>query len=269
MDLNGGLERKLMDLKRRIGERRSLLVSYSGGVDSSLLARLTHDVLGERAMAVILDSETYPRGELEKAVALAEAIGLRLRVERFSILDDRDFALNPATRCYICKKKGIAILRRVALEEGIDCIADGVNADDLDDYRPGIAACSEEGIWHPFIDSGLTKKDIRSLARDLGLPVWDKPSSACLASRIPYNERITEEGLRMVEEGEDYLKGLGFGQLRVRMQGRTARIELEDRDMERALLQREEIALKLKGIGFEYVTLDLEGYRSGSSNEVL
>ncbi len=263
------LDDKLEDLKSRIREKGKLLISYSGGVDSSLLARLANDVLGDGAMAVILASEIYPRSELEEAVSLAGSIGIRLRVERFSILEDEAFAQNSANRCYICKKKSIEILKMVAEEEGIGCIADGVNTDDLDDYRPGIAACSEEGIWHPFLDSGINKKDIRSLARDLGLPVWDKPSSACLASRIPYNERITGEGLRMVEEGEDYLKSLGFGQLRVRTQGRTARIELDGEEMERALLQREEIVKRLKSIGFEYVGLDLEGYRRGSSNEVL
>jgi len=259
----------LSDLKDRIRDKGRLLISYSGGVDSSLLARVAHDVLGEGAVAVILDSETYPRRELEEAVALAESLGLNLRVEKFSILDDQSFSQNPANRCYICKKKSIKILKRVALEEDIACIADGVNADDLDDYRPGIAACSEEGIWHPFVDSKITKKDIRSLAWDLELPVWNRPSSACLASRIPYYDRITREGLRMVEEGEEYLKSLGFGQLRVRMQGRTARIELEEQELEKALIQREEIVKRLKSIGFEYVSLDLEGYRSGSLNEVL
>mgnify|MGYP003614506516 FL=1 len=260
---------KLKDLKDRIREKERLLISYSGGVDSSLLAKLAHDVLGEGAVAVILDSEIYPRSELEEAVAMAESLGLELRVERFSILDDQAFSQNPSTRCYICKKRSSAILKRVAQKEGMSCIADGVNADDLDDYRPGIAACSEEGIWHPFVDSGITKKDIRTLAQDMGLPVWDKPSSACLASRIPYNERITREGLRMVEEGEEYLKSLGFGQLRVRSQGKTARIELEEQELERALACRQEIVMRLKCIGFEYVTLDLEGYRSGSLNEVL
>ena len=263
------LDDKLKDLKDRIREKGRLLISYSGGVDSSLLAKLAHDVLGEGAVAVILDSEIYPRSELEEAVALAESLGLELRVERFSILDDQAFSQNPSTRCYICKKSSSAILKRVAQKEGMSCIADGVNADDLDDYRPGIAACSEEGIWHPFVDSGITKKDIRTLAQDMGLPVWDKPSSACLASRIPYNERITREGLRMVEEGEEYLKSLGFGQLRVRSQGKTARIELEEQELERALACRQEIVMRLKCIGFEYVTLDLEGYRSGSLNEVL
>ena len=263
------LDDKLRDLKDRIRDKGKLLISYSGGVDSSLLAKLAHDVLGNGALAVILDCETYPRSELEEAVALAESFGLNLRVERFTILDDQAFVHNPANRCYICKKRSIAILKRVARKEGIGCIADGVNVDDLDDYRPGIAACSEEGIWHPFVDSGISKKDIRSLAQDLGLPVWDRPSSACLASRIPYNERITGEGLRIVEEGEEYLRSLGFGQLRVRLQGKTARIELEEQEMERALACRQEIVMRLKGIGFEYVTLDLEGYRSGSLNEVL
>lgn len=263
------LDDKLRDLKERIRETGRILISYSGGVDSSLLARVAHDVLGERAMAVILDCETYPRSELEQAVALAESLGLELRVVRFSILDDEAFAQNPTNRCYICKKRSSAILKRVAQKEGIGCIADGVNADDLDDYRPGIAACNEEGIWHPFVDSGITKKDIRTLAQDMGLLVWDRPSSACLASRIPYNDKITREGLRMVEEGEDYLKSLGFRQLRVRMQERTARIELEEQELEKAVFQREEIVKRLKSIGFEYVTLDLEGYRSGSLNEVL
>lgn len=263
------LDDRLAHLEGRIRDKGKLLISYSGGVDSSLLAKLAHDVLGEGAMAVILDSETCSRGELEEAIDLAKILGLVLRVEKFSILEDEAFAQNPANRCYICKKKSSAILKRVAQNEGIGCIADGVNADDLGDYRPGIAACSEEGIWHPFVDSGITKKDIRSLARELGLPVWDKPSSACLASRIPYNERITGKSLRMVEEGEEYLKSLGFGQLRVRMQGRTARIELEEQEIERALLRRREIVKRLKCIGFGYVTLDLEGYRSGSLNEVL
>ncbi len=263
------LDDKLKDLKDRIREKGRLLISYSGGVDSSLLAKLAHDVLGEGAVAVILDSEAYSRSELEEAVALAESLGLELRVERFYILNDEAFSQNPATRCYFCKKRSSAILKRVARKEGISCIADGVNADDLDDYRPGIAACREEGIWHPFVDSGISKKDIRSLAQGLGLPVWDKPSSACLASRIPYNERITREGLRMVEEGEEYLKSLGFGQLRVRSQGKMARIELEEQELEKALACRQEIVIRLKGIGFKYITLDLEGYRIGSLNEVL
>lgn len=263
------LDDKLNDLKEKIKEKRKLLISYSGGVDSSLLAKVAHDVLGEGALAVILESETYSRSELEGAVDLAESLGLKLRAERFLILEDEDFVQNPALRCYICKKRSSAILWRIAREEGIGFIADGVNLDDIKDYRPGIRAYNEKGIWHPFVDSEISKDDIRALAQKLGLAVWDKPSSACLASRIPYGERITKESLRMVEKAEEYLKSLGFGQLRVRAQGKTARIELEEKEMERVLFSRGEIVLRLKKIGFEYVTLDLEGYRSGSLNEVL
>jgi uncharacterized protein len=188
---------------------------------------------------------------------------------KFSILTDDEFTQNPATRCYICKKKSAAVLKNIARENGIKCIADGVNLSDCQDFRPGIQACNEEGIWHPFVESGITKEDIRTLAHSLGLAIWDKPSSACLSSRIPYGERITEGNLGMVEEAEEYLKRLGFGQLRVRAHGRTARIELLKSDAQRALNKRDEIVLRLKGIGFKYVTLDLEGFRTGSMNEVL
>jgi uncharacterized protein len=190
-------------------------------------------------------------------------------VAKFSILEDDEFAKNPVIRCYICKKKSAAVLKNIARENGIKCIADGVNLSDYKDFRPGIQACNEEGIWHPFVESGITKEDIRSLAHGLGLAIWDKPSSACLSSRIPYGERITEGNLGMVEEAEEYLESLGFRQLRVRTHGQTARIELLKSDAQRALNKRDEIVLRLKGIGFKYVTLDLEGFRTGSMNEVL
>jgi uncharacterized protein len=261
---------KLEDLKKRIAEKGKLLVAYSGGVDSSLLAKVAHDVLGDKALAVILNNETMPRGELENAKELAASLGLNYRVAEFSILREEPFLHNPVTRCYICKKKSAAVLKGIAAEEeGISCIADGVNLSDYGDYRPGIAACDEEGIWHPFVDAAITKEDIRSLAHGLGLPIWNKPSSACLASRIPYGEPITPELLAMVEEAEEYLKSLGFLQLRVRSHGRVARIELLKQDMARALNCRDEIARVLKTIGFDYVALDLEGFRSGSMNEVL
>ncbi len=260
---------KLEDLKTRIAEKGKLLVAYSGGVDSSLLAKVAHDVLGDKALAVILDSEAMPRGELENAKELAASLGLNYRVAEFSILREEPFLHNPVTRCYICKKKSAAVLKSIAAEEGISCIADGVNLSDYRDYRPGIAACDEEGIWHPFVDAAITKEDIRAMAHGLGLPVWNKPSSACLASRIPYGEPITPENLRMVEEAEEYLKSLGFLQLRVRSHGRVARIELLKQDMARAIDCRDEIAKMLKTIGFDYVALDLEGFRSGSMNEVL
>jgi uncharacterized protein len=260
---------KLEDLKKRIAEKGKLLVAYSGGVDSSLLAKVANDVLEGEALAVILDSIVMPRSELVQATALAASLGLNYRIVEFSILGEEQFLQNPATRCYICKKKSAALLKSIAAKQGISCIADGVNLSDYRDYRPGIAACDEEGIWHPFVDAAITKEDIRSLAQSLGLPVWNKPSSACLASRIAYGEPITEEILRMVEGAEEYLKSRGFGQLRVRAHGRIARIELIKQDMARAIGGRDEIAKKLKAIGFDYVTLDLEGFRSGSMNEVL
>lgn len=260
---------KLVDLKNGIAGKGKLLVAYSGGVDSSLLAKVANDVLGDSALAVVLDSETLARCELEQARELAESLGLNYVVAKFSILTDEDFTQNPANRCYICKKKSVDLLKSIAREKGINCIADGVNLSDYMDYRPGIKACDEEGIWHPFVESGITKEDIRSLAQSLGLANWNKPSSACLSSRIPYGERITEGNLGMVEEAEEYLRRSGFGQLRVRAHGQLARIELPQLDAEKALNCRDEIARKLKSIGFKYVTLDLEGFRTGSMNEVL
>lgn len=260
---------KLEELKEKIRERQGLVVSYSGGVDSTLLALLAREALGDRALAVILDSETLSRRELEQAVALAERMGLNFRVAKHNILQQKPFRDNPLNRCYICKKSAITILKSIAAEEGISCIADGLNRDDCLEWRPGTAACDEEGIWHPFVEACMGKEDIRALARDLGLPVWNKPSSACLASRIPYNQPLTRQTLLMVEGGEDLLKSLGFGQLRVRADGKGARIELEKQEMERALKMGEDIACKLKGLGFSYVSLDMEGYRSGSMDEVL
>jgi len=260
---------KREELKDKIREKQRLVISYSGGVDSSLLALLAREALGDSALAVILDSETLPRRELEQALALAEHMGLNFRIARHNILQQEPFRENPPNRCYICKKSAIALLKSIAAAEGISCIADGLNRDDCREWRPGTAACDEEGIWHPFVEAGMSKEDIRALARDLGLSVWNKPSSACLVSRIPYSQPLTRQTLGMVEAAEDLLKSLGFGQLRVRAEGAGARIELEKDDMERALKMGEDIACKLKGLGFSYVSLDLEGYRSGSMDEVL
>jgi uncharacterized protein len=260
---------KLEDLKKRIAEKGKLLVAYSGGVDSSLLSKVAHDVLGGNALAVILDSRIIPRSEIESARDQAKILELNYLIAEFSILEEEQFCNNPVTRCYICKKKAAALLKSIAGEEGIGCIADGVNLSDFRDYRPGIAACDEEGIWHPFADAAITKEDIRALAHNLGLAVWNKPSAACLTSRIPYGQRITPESLRMVEEAEEYLRSLGFLQLRVRSHGRMARIELQEQDMARAMNCRHKIAKTLKATGFDYVALDLEGFRSGSMDEGL
>lgn len=260
---------KLTDIRRKIAEKEKLLVAYSGGVDSSLLAKIARDVLGDNSLCIILDSETLPRSELRYAEELARSLGLNYEVVRCTSLAKEEFVRNPPNRCYYCKKASFALLKIMATERGIACIADGMNLSDYDDYRPGIAACNEMGIWHPFVDAGISKGDIREIAQNIGLPFWDKPSSACLSSRIPYGEKITIEKLKMVELAEDFLKGLGFLQVRVRTHGKLARVELIGKDIGNALYSREEISKELKSIGFLYVTIDLDGFRSGSMNEVL
>jgi uncharacterized protein len=260
---------KLANIKSKIAEKGKLVVAYSGGVDSSLLAKIANDVLGEDALCVIIDSETLPRSELDYATELAKSLGLNYKVIRMHFLPVEEFVQNRPDRCYFCKKKLFIMLKYLANERGIACIADGMNLSDYDDYRPGIAACKEMGIWHPFVDAGISKEDIREIALSMKLIFWNKPSSACLSSRIPYGERITIENLKMVELAEDFLKSLGFGQLRVRAHGSLARIELSDNDLEKALLHRNEISKELKSIGFSYVSLDMNGFRTGSMNEVL
>lgn len=256
-------------LKRRIADKGKLLVAYSGGVDSSLLAKAARDVLGKDALCIILDSVAMPRSELEYAEELAGSLQLNCKTAEFPLPKDEEFVENTARRCYFCRKASARLLKYIAAEQKIGCIADGVNLSDYQDFRPGIEAGDEEGIWHPFVEARMTKEDIRQVSRNLGLPFWNKPSSACLASRIPYGEEITPDKLEMVEEAEDHLRALGFFQLRVRAHGRMARIELPKEDIQRALGIREDITRKLKEIGFQYVTLDLEGFRSGSMNEVL
>jgi uncharacterized protein len=238
-------------------------------VDSSLLAKVAGDVLGENALCVILDSETMPRSELENAKRLARSLGINYRVARYSIFRDPDFIKNPPNRCYLCKKESAKMLKIVAAEKGISCIADGINLSDCGDYRPGILASNEEGIWHPFMDSGLFKEDIREIAKQMRLHIWSKPSSACLASRIPYGDEITGDNLTMVEKAEDHLRGLGLRQVRVRVHGRVARIEVLEEDMDTVLRSKDKILKELKDAGFKYVALDLQGFRSGSMNEGL
>lgn len=260
---------KLQELKKKLAEKEKILISFSGGVDSGLLAKVAGDVLGDNAVCVILDSETMPKSELEKAEELARSFSIKCLVAEYSIINDPDFTKNPPSRCYSCKKTSARTLKIVAAEKGITCIADGVNLSDSGDYRPGILASNEEGIWHPFVEVGISKEDIRTLAKQMGLPFWNKPSSACLASRIPYGDRITGANLAMVETAEDHLKSLGLKQVRVRVHGSVARIEVPEDEMEKVLHSKERITEGLKNAGFKYIALDLQGFRSGSMNEVL
>lgn len=262
-------QKKYQELKRIIAGQGSMLVAYSGGVDSTLLAAIARDVLGEKSACVLLDSPVVPRAAVAQAKDIAGKLGLDLAIITVPHLEHEEFCKNPAERCYFCKKISAGFLRQRAHELRLACIADGINVSDMGEHRPGLRASTEEGILHPFIEAGITKADIREIARELGLPVWQKPSAACLSSRIPYGDEITAEKLKQIEDAEAYLAGLGIGQLRVRLHGNVARIEVHKEDMGKILDQQSAVAEKLRSLGFSYVTLDLEGYRSGSMDEVL
>jgi uncharacterized protein len=218
---------------------------------------------------VLLDSPVVPRIAVAEALQIAEEFGLRLEIIPVHVMDDERFQKNPAERCYWCKKKSAKVLkgRKEALHYA--CIADGINVSDEGEHRPGLMASTEEGIIHPFLEAGITKADIREIAQAYGLQFWNKPSAACLSSRIPYGDEITHKKLTMIEEAETFLNTRGFNQCRVRMHGDIARIEVMDDDMQKLLDNREDLVKTLRSIGFSYISLDLTGYRSGSMDEVL
>jgi uncharacterized protein len=263
------IERKWDRLKGLLQEMQCAVVAYSGGVDSSLLLKAAAGVIGPNIVAVTADSETYPTGELAEAKDFARSLGVTHRILRTSELQSEEFAANPPERCYFCKKELFGKLKQIAETEGIPFVLDGSNTDDLKDYRPGGRAAAEFGVRSPLREAGFSKSDVRACARLLNLPVWDKPSLACLSSRIPYGTRITSELLKTIQAAEDHLHVLGFRQVRVRHHGDTARIEIDEEDFPKLLAADAtgKVVAELKRLGYTYVCLDLEGYRTGSMNE--
>jgi pyridinium-3,5-biscarboxylic acid mononucleotide sulfurtransferase len=259
----------LSRLTDAIASRDSMLVAFSGGVDSTVLAVVAHRVLGTRMLAVLAESDTYPAPEIASARALAHALRLPHAEIHTDEMNDPRFAENTPDRCYYCKRDLLEALQSVASERGLEVVADGTNLDDLTDHRPGRRAAAELGVVSPIAEAGLTKADVRAVARLLELPNAEKPSMACLASRFPYGDRIDTEGLARVGRAEDHLRSLGLQQFRVRAHGPVARVEVAPGELEDAWRVREMIVAAVKEVGFAYVALDLEGYRTGALNEVL
>jgi len=263
------LEEKLESLKEILRSLESVVIAYSGGVDSTFLSKVAFDVLGDNVLAITVKAEIHPQWESEEAEEIARKIGIRHETIELSALDIPEFPDNPVNRCYYCKKELLTKLKEIARDRGFDHVVEGANYDDLDDFRPGMQAVDETGVRSPLKEAKLTKAEIRELSKRLDLPTWNKPSFACLASRFPYGTKITNEKLAAVDEAEMFLRNLDIRQLRVRHHNQIARIEIPETDMDTLLQNREQIVKKLKELGYTYVTMDLQGYRTGSLNEPL
>jgi pyridinium-3,5-biscarboxylic acid mononucleotide sulfurtransferase len=265
------VELKLMQLRNLFGEMDRALIAYSGGIDSTLVAKIAYDVLGDRALAVTAKSPSLLPEELADAIEQAATIGIAHQVVETHELDNPNYASNPVNRCYFCKSELHDTLKPIALKFGYPFVIDGVNADDLQDYRPGIQAARERGVRSPLAELGVTKLEVREIAKSIGLPWWNKPAQPCLSSRFPYGEEITIPKLNRVGRAEIYLRRLGYDRVRVRSTGDTAKIELPAELIQQFIATNNlaELVSVFQSFGFIYVTLDLEGYRSGKLNQVL
>ena len=265
------LEAKFDHLRAIFAPMPTVLVAFSGGVDSTFVLKVAHEVLGDRVLALTTTSPTMPDQDRRSALAMATKIGARHLVIESNELEIPGYAGNPLNRCYLCKHNLFTVCEAKAGELAIDTIVDGLNLDDLHDYRPGIKAASELRVRHPLVEAELSKLEIRELSRRLDLSTWDRPASPCLSSRFPYGTTITEEALRKVERGEEFLHALGFAVARVRYHGDVARLEVEAAELPRLLGPeiRDQVDRELRTLGFRFVTVDLKGFRSGSLNEGL
>lgn len=262
---------KLAKLKAYLQSLGSLVVAYSGGVDSTFLLKVAHEVLGDKVLAVTARSASFPQREFQEAQDFVRQNGIRHLSVESEELEVEGFAANPLNRCYLCKKQLFEKIKAIAAEHDLRFVAEGSNMDDNGDYRPGLQAVAELGVVSPLREAGLAKQEIRELSQMMGLPTWNKPSFACLASRFPYGESITREKLAMVDQAEQFLLDRGFTQVRVRHHGTVARIEIRPEEFARLLepAQSRAVYEAFKQIGFNYVALDLQGYRTGSMNEGL
>ena len=262
---------KLNELRKIIGELGSLAVGFSGGADSALLLAVAHEVLGERSLAVTAADASVPKREISEAKKFCKDRGIRHIMINTDPLSEESYRNNSSDRCYFCKRGIFSEIIKTAKENGIEYVAEGSNMDDLGDYRPGLKAIAELNVKSPLRDAGLNKSDIRMISKAMGLPTWNKPAYACLASRFVYGEQITEEKLHMIDRAEQFLIGLGFYEERVRMHGDLARIEVAADDIPRLASEevRNKIYEEFRNIGFLFVTLDMKGYRTGSMNATL
>jgi pyridinium-3,5-biscarboxylic acid mononucleotide sulfurtransferase len=269
--MQASLQEKYEHLRTIVSQAGSAILAFSGGVDSTFLLKVCVDMVGEKALAITARSATFPKRELQEAKALAEYIGARHLIIDTEELAAPGFSSNPPHRCFLCKSELYSKLKQIAKDRRIPLVFDGSNADDVEDFRPGRKAARQFGVRSPLEEAGLGKEEIRTLSKILNLPTWDKPAFACLSSRFPYHTKITESALRQVEAAEDFLWNLGMREFRVRHHDTIARLEFGEKELSLFLQggRRHEIVLQLKSLGYKYVTLDLEGYRTGSMNETL